>query len=298
MKYAIISDVHGNYPALAAVLKDAEQAKVDKYIFVGDYATDMPYPNEVVEAIKICKNSYVIHGNGEDYFSNISTQDESMWTDGQFSVLYWSYKTLSKENRDYLMHLPQQINFSEGNRNVYVAHSSADFIGKAEHKEFSSSKVAMKYSSKQFSRDILLNDIHRYLSSDNEFQEHLDAMSDGIYIFGHTHIQWHVQFKNKIFINAGSCGEALDFSVMGAPYTILKVEADSIKVDERHVYYDRNALITAFKASSLYSQANVWSNLVISHVITGKEHLRFFLNYLEQYANEIGDKSRPYSIQT
>ena len=37
MRFAIISDVHGNLPALNAVLEDAKNSRVDKFIFVGDY---------------------------------------------------------------------------------------------------------------------------------------------------------------------------------------------------------------------------------------------------------------------
>ena len=45
MKYAIISDVHGNLPALELVLKDAEDNHVDSFIFVGDYFLSNPFPN-------------------------------------------------------------------------------------------------------------------------------------------------------------------------------------------------------------------------------------------------------------
>ncbi len=33
MKYALISDIHSNMPALSAVLEDAKQMGVDKYVF-------------------------------------------------------------------------------------------------------------------------------------------------------------------------------------------------------------------------------------------------------------------------
>ncbi|MDF2840559.1 MAG: Calcineurin-like phosphoesterase superfamily domain, partial [Clostridia bacterium] len=47
MRIAIVSDVHGNYPALLAVINDAIENKVDHFLFVGDYIFDLPYPNEV-----------------------------------------------------------------------------------------------------------------------------------------------------------------------------------------------------------------------------------------------------------
>ncbi|MDR2569870.1 MAG: metallophosphoesterase family protein, partial [Oscillospiraceae bacterium] len=42
MKYAIISDIHGNLDSLLAVLNDAKNYNVDKYIFVGDYCACFP----------------------------------------------------------------------------------------------------------------------------------------------------------------------------------------------------------------------------------------------------------------
>lgn len=254
MKYAVISDIHGNYPALCAVLNDAAQAGVDQYIFAGDYATAVPYPNEVVETIRKMPCSHIIRGNGEDHLDSISGKDEALWTDGQYSLLYWSYRALTDENRQYLMHLPKRLHITDGNVELFAAHSWRDFIGTSE-KRFSSSQTALRYAGKPFSREILLDDIQTALSENSEFQKTLSALSDGVYIFGHTHIQWHARFKNKILINAGSCGEALDFSKTGAAYTILSIEGDIIDIDERQVFYDRDALVQSIRSSSLYPQA-------------------------------------------
>lgn len=52
MKYALISDIHGNLPALKAVINDARENKVDHFIFLGDYCIGLGYPNEVVDCIR------------------------------------------------------------------------------------------------------------------------------------------------------------------------------------------------------------------------------------------------------
>jgi len=56
MKYAIFSDIHGNYPALKAALSDAYAHKADKYIFLGDYTNAFPWGNEVTKAIRDIKS--------------------------------------------------------------------------------------------------------------------------------------------------------------------------------------------------------------------------------------------------
>ncbi|HHT53978.1 MAG TPA: hypothetical protein GX011_03470 [Clostridiales bacterium] len=66
MKYALIADIHGNLPALKAVLSDTELAGTRKFIFPGDYYMCLPYPNQVIDTIKNIPKSYLVRGNAED----------------------------------------------------------------------------------------------------------------------------------------------------------------------------------------------------------------------------------------
>ena len=52
MKYAIISDIHGNLPALNEVIDNARKNGAESYIFVGDYCLSNP----LVEV----ENAYII----------------------------------------------------------------------------------------------------------------------------------------------------------------------------------------------------------------------------------------------
>ena len=51
MKYALISDVHGNMPALQAVIADADKMDVTHFAFLGDFCVGLAYPNEVLDII-------------------------------------------------------------------------------------------------------------------------------------------------------------------------------------------------------------------------------------------------------
>ena len=42
MKYAVLSDVHGNCPALLKVLEDAKKRNIDHFIIAGDYCLVVP----------------------------------------------------------------------------------------------------------------------------------------------------------------------------------------------------------------------------------------------------------------
>jgi len=297
MKYAIISDIHGNLPAFTAVLNDAQKQGVYKYIFVGDYYMSLPYPNEVIDIVKSHPNSYVIRGNHEDYLKNLATQNQQDWKQGQMSTLYWYFNNITKQNLEYLSTLPHQIHFKDNTTAFYIAHSSDKFIGDIELRELSPIKIALKYKDKPFSRTILLRDIHEYFNNDIEFHEKNKSLSNGIYIFGHTHSQWHFKVGEKLFINPGSCGLPSDLTP-GAPYTILEVNGDSWNIDERRIDYDIESLTEDLICSNLYKEAQVWSEIIIKNLRTGKEHVYPFLLFAEEYANQINDNVRPFSLKT
>lgn len=52
MRYLVFGDVHGNAPALDAVLRDAARHGYDAAIFLGDLVGYYPYPNEVVDRVR------------------------------------------------------------------------------------------------------------------------------------------------------------------------------------------------------------------------------------------------------
>ena len=53
MKYALISDIHGNLPALEAVLADIDTGEdVDAVYHLGDLGGYAPWPNEVVALLR------------------------------------------------------------------------------------------------------------------------------------------------------------------------------------------------------------------------------------------------------
>ena len=68
MKYLIISDVHGNLPALESVLK--KEKNIDGYVNLGDVVNYGPWSNECVERINDLKNCINIMGNHEEYFNS------------------------------------------------------------------------------------------------------------------------------------------------------------------------------------------------------------------------------------
>ena len=69
MRYALISDIHANLPALEAVLADVAAPGADATYHLGDLVGYAPWPNEVVERIATER----IAGVAGNYDSTVAT---------------------------------------------------------------------------------------------------------------------------------------------------------------------------------------------------------------------------------
>jgi putative phosphoesterase len=286
MRYALISDIHGNLPALEAVIDDEKNKRIDKYVFLGDYCRDLHYPNEVVNTIKNIKNKNIIRGNSEDYFDIVAKQDQSTWEKGQFNSLRWCYNELTKENRAYLSALPQEEVIKEERIDIYAFHSYGKYFSTTLLNSVTSGNFAV--ATRDTPAPKYLEILKNQLIKDESMIKTLSELPDGIYAFGHNHIQMYLDFGNKLLINPGSCSMPLDFPGLAA-YSILETSDKDCHVQECRVAYDLECTIEALKNSSQYSYAKVWSELIIKQLLKGREHIRFFLEFLSKHAE------KPYS---
>ena len=301
MKYAIISDIHGNLPALELVIKDANANDVDSFLFVGDYFLSNPFPDECMTKIRSIENKYIIRGNEEAYLENLVGKEQYTWTDGQMQISYYCYRAVSEENLKYVLSLPSTLNLSDHNVDIFIAHSSTEFIKDCEHKEWCSSQLAKKYKTKALTQGMLNSEIQTYFDNDEKFRSVIRYMNSGVYIFGHSHIQWNWQSEDgKItLINPGSCGLPLDGIKHSIPYTILDItDKGQVLIYEKRIPFNMNEYINILRNSDQYEKANVWTKIIIQELNSGFEHLYFFLRYIDEYAEKIGDFRRPYAVDT
>jgi len=100
----IFGDVHGNLPALNAVLKEAERLGAESYIFLGDAVSYGPFPNECIERIANMPKTVMLRGNHDhtagtgvpENGSNRLAREMDMWTTQRLSVT----------EREWLLALP------------------------------------------------------------------------------------------------------------------------------------------------------------------------------------------------
>ncbi len=301
MKIAILSDVHGNYPALLKVLDDAGQRGVEHYIFAGDYCLSGAWPDDCIKAIKGVPDKIIIRGNEERYLENLIGKDQVTWTDGQMQISYWCYRNLQSEHLKYLISLPQITEIEINGVKIRVAHSSDTFLGKYEFSHFGPEILAKKYADTSVTSETLKHDICTILDNDPVFLKKVHVLEDGIYIFGHSHVQWSYKCddRNIMLINPGSCGLPLDAIEDSIPYTLLTISKEGMfEIEEIRLPFSKREYAEQLKQTSQYTEAGVWSKVIISELLTAREHLTFFLQFAEKYANDIGDAQRPFSVET
>ena len=120
----------------------------------------------------------------------------------------------------------------------------------------------------------------------------LEALPEGIYLFGHNHLQFHMEYDGRLFINPGSCGEALDWDPTAA-YTILDLTPGSRSVIERRVPYDLKAVSDGLRDSGFAAYTPVWSDVMERELMTGKCYFGLFVTHLIKTNRELGKTAYP-----
>ena len=82
MRVAALADVHGNAPALSAVLEEVEQAAVDLIVFGGDL-TWGPLPNETLAIVRALGTpARFVRGNA-DRMVGVNDSERAAWMAAQ-----------------------------------------------------------------------------------------------------------------------------------------------------------------------------------------------------------------------
>lgn len=102
MKYAILSDIHGNLEALQAVLQDAKQQGCTHYVCLGDIVGYGPNPRECLQMIQELNCPTVI-GNHDEYVAKDQalTGFNPMAADG----IKWTRDQLNEAEKSWLRNL-------------------------------------------------------------------------------------------------------------------------------------------------------------------------------------------------
>jgi putative phosphoesterase len=224
LQVALIGDVHGNLPALEAVLGHARKHGVALIWCVGDLVGYGPYPDEVIKRLRD-ENCLGISGNYDQKVLQVKSKKEK-WRKSKrpekLLAFDWAYDHTSPEARQYLAALPPERRFSVHGKRILLTHGSPD-----SNEEPLSAETPLSR----------LQELARKASAD-------------LVISGHSHQAFTRTVEGVLFINTGSVGRPDDGDPR-ACYAILKLTPDSVEVRHYRVKYDTALIAAAVREQGL-----------------------------------------------
>src|SRR5437016_626860 len=110
MRIAALYDIHGNLPALEAVLKEIDQAGVDRIVVGGDIMPGPMIRETLGKLLKLTTPVSFIHGNGEIAVLQQMAGEEVTALQPQLRpIIEWTARQLNAEQEQLLRHWPRTI---------------------------------------------------------------------------------------------------------------------------------------------------------------------------------------------
>lgn len=105
MRYLVLSDMHGNWDAFAAVLRKVRRKRFDATLVLGDLVGYGAGPNQVVEAVKNLEGTvFVVRGNHDKVVAEL--EDGSNFNQPALAAARWTTERLTPANLRYVRDMP------------------------------------------------------------------------------------------------------------------------------------------------------------------------------------------------
>jgi predicted phosphodiesterase len=207
---ALLYDIHGNLPALEAVLGDARDRGADRWLLGGDMAPFGAWPAETVARLRELPAATWIRGNTERWLVERLPEDEPM-----AAAVQACRDALGDELADELGALPECAAIGDG---TTAWHGSP------------------------------VSDMRSFLPERGDDEaELLEGVTDSRLVFGHTHLQFRrrsdVAGRPVELLNPGSVGIPLDGDHRAA-YALRRPDGE---IELRRVVYDHAASARALR---------------------------------------------------
>lgn len=232
MRVVLVSDIHGNYLALAAVLQDARVTDADVVACLGDTATLGPQPREVLRTLRELGGPCIM-GNHDAFL--LEPELVSQYTQAPVirEAIDWCRAQLSADELAFIAGFEphRELSLGAGARSGQSALSMLLFHG----------------SPDSHTRDLLAT------TPDAELALQLGTRRANVMAGGHTHIQLLRQHGGSWLVNPGSVGMPFRSYVAGArpeimpyaEYALVHSTGVTCSVELKRVHLGQRALRTA-----------------------------------------------------
>ena len=120
MRYLILSDIHSNREALAAVLARVRRKRWDRAIVLGDVVGYGANPNEAVDMVRSLKPLAAIRGNHDKVCAGV--ENGEMFNRVALQAAMWTRERLTPGNLRWLQSLPEGPRVVDGS--FAIAHGT------------------------------------------------------------------------------------------------------------------------------------------------------------------------------
>lgn len=180
MRVAALSDIHGNSPALDAVLADVAREPVDAVVITGDVASG-PDPVGVLDRLYAAPwPVYWVKGNADQELIDVWDGKYIPTSDPYWDTLtVWAAGQLTRAHRDRMTEWPNRLTLP------------IDRVG----------EVLFAHATPRSLDEIVLVD-----SSLTRWQAVLDGVTEPLVVLGHTHMPFDRLVDRRRVVNTGSVG--------------------------------------------------------------------------------------------
>jgi putative phosphoesterase len=211
VRIAALHDVHGNLPALEAVLQEVERERPDAIVFGGDVFSG-PLPRETFQAVAaLGDRAMFLLGNADRWFLDVYEGRAEPDADD-----VWLIEQLDSRHRDFFAGLPRTVVLDvEGLGAVLFCHGSP-------RNE---------------------DEIVTAITPPERLRPMLEGVEEHVVVCGHTHVQFDRVVDGVRLVNAGSVGMPYE-DEPGARWALL-----GPRVELRRTPYDLERAIERVRRS-------------------------------------------------
>ena len=235
MKYALVSDVHANLPALEAVLTDIDaRDDVDGTYHLGDLVGYAPWPNETVALLR----DRGIAGVAGNYDSTVAMDykhcgcryEDPRQEELSHLSYAWTREHTSAETKRVLGALPFRVDLRPLGGHV------------------DGPTLTLVHGTPTLNTLYWTED--RPGSFCTRMAEVAGAKKGDVIAFGHTHLPFHREVDGVHFVNTGSVGRPKDGD-WRAGYALVDLARGDPRIEFVRVEYDVDRAAAAIVASAL-----------------------------------------------
>ena len=181
MPLALVSDIHGNDAALAAVVAELERLGIERVVCLGDVAQGGPEPAGVLDRLAALRWP-VILGNADAFLLDVPADSPEPITEAQLERREWTLSGLTPAHLDQIRGFVPTLDVEVDGVTLRAFHGSPHSYD-----------------------DVVLPE-----TTDAQAERMLGGSGVDLLAGGHTHLQWVRYVDGALYVNPGSVGLAYD----------------------------------------------------------------------------------------